>query len=505
MGDEFTPARMTVLTSIDTVGLQSFVFGSQRLRDIVAASAAVSALLSEEGLRPHLGHAGTVHLAAGGNALVEHDDIDEARRFVARFTMNLAEQEPALGVSVVHVDAADQPTLRQLGSAQARRKLTRPPVAMQIGFGFTESCIESGRPAEDMADFDGRRRATAGDILRRRQRLLPAPPEEAVAEARRSLDDPEVAVDWAWLVDDLAVGAPKPEIAVVHLDGTGIGARIAGQVGLLSAAGIETLTLVSIELAEVFGSLSTEAVVRTAGHGARRAAGGTYVLPVRPVLQGGDDLTFVCRATLGVPLATKLLARLAATKPNMLEDDPIRAAAGVAIGPVGSPLWALVDHAHALTAKAKAGALAMQGWAYDWHVGLPGDDIDHLRSAHLGVDAPGHSSLTARPYVRGSQTADLLAALLSASAPAGNSPPGLGGIRSPWWRDHRTALRRLADLVRGGDGELAMAAACQHFERATGVDPAAHPGSAWRSLGWLAGRSVLLDAVELVDRWEDLP
>ncbi len=52
-------------------------------------------------------------------------------------------------------------------------------------------------------------------------------------------------------------------------------------------------------------------------------------LPFRPIVFGGDDVTFVCEGRLGLPLAAHYLARLAE---GILPDgDPLYARAGIAI------------------------------------------------------------------------------------------------------------------------------------------------------------------------------
>src|SRR6185312_4842133 len=58
-------------------------------------------------------------------------------------------------------------------------------------------------------------------------------------------------------------------------------------------------------------------------------AGDRLLLPVRPILYGGDDLTFVCHGRLGLALAERYLRAFAAAPAS--DGQPLSACAGVAI------------------------------------------------------------------------------------------------------------------------------------------------------------------------------
>src|SRR5437667_1637190 len=91
---------MPVLTAIDVLGIQSYVFASNRLRDAVGASWVVhSATSKRDGL---LSWEGQVLVGSGGNAVLQFRDLDQARAFAGEYTYRLFREAPGIQVAVVH-------------------------------------------------------------------------------------------------------------------------------------------------------------------------------------------------------------------------------------------------------------------------------------------------------------------------------------------------------------------------------------------------------------------
>ena len=74
-------------------------------------------------------------------------------------------------------------------------------------------------------------------------------------------------------------------------------------------------------------------------------------LPFRPIIFGGDDVTFVSEGRLGLPLAAHYLARLSETE--MPDGDPLYARAGIAIVKSHYPFARAYELAEALCESAK--------------------------------------------------------------------------------------------------------------------------------------------------------
>ncbi len=139
---------MPVLTGIDVLGVQRYVFASNRLRDVVAASWLVHWAIAVDGALHESG--GDVLLASGGNAIVRFADLGSARNFAARYTRRLYDEAPGLEVVVVHRGFDDGGLASALGRLQvdiARAKLERVPSAPQLGLSVTAACRITGLPA----------------------------------------------------------------------------------------------------------------------------------------------------------------------------------------------------------------------------------------------------------------------------------------------------------------------------------------------------------------------
>jgi hypothetical protein len=98
-------------------------------------------------------------------------------------------------------------------------------------------------------------------------------------------------------------------------------------------------------------------------------------LPFRPIVFGGDDVTFVCEGRLGLPLAAHYLSRLA--EEELPDGDPLYARAGVAIVKTHYPFARAYELADALCASAKdliqdIDRQTRRVAALDWHFAVTG-------------------------------------------------------------------------------------------------------------------------------------
>jgi len=137
-----------VLTAVDVLGVQRYVFASNRLRDAVAASWLVHWATAADGALH--GTDGDILLASGGNAVVRFADIDAARSFAARYTRRLYDDAPGLDVVVTHrgyEEGGLAGALERILVDVARAKLERVPSTPQLGISVTAPCRITGLPA----------------------------------------------------------------------------------------------------------------------------------------------------------------------------------------------------------------------------------------------------------------------------------------------------------------------------------------------------------------------
>jgi len=333
-------------------------------------------------------------------------------------------------------------------------------------------------------------------------------------------------------------------LAVVHADGNGMGRRVTAigeRYGASAAAGrdrdalnrdyIEALRSFSEAVEEASVAAQKQmldalcarvdseagAIVHTNDSGrelnritlSRESGGaGRWSLPFRPLVFGGDDLTFVCDGRLGLALAIDYVERFedktqrAFEKRDRLKDwcDPVTACAGVAVVKAHYPFARAYDLAETLTGRAKKLRRSIrgrrEGWdgaCLDWHFaqGELAGDLDLIREREYEVAA---GDLTLRPVVLGEHplpTGDQMRAWPVVQE-------GIEAFQSDkeGWAGRRNKIKRLRDALRGGQTEV------EKFTDAHGDLPSLSNTSVSKvpsSSGWADGRCAYFDAVELAD------
>lgn len=121
-------------------------------------------------------------------------------------------------------------------------------------------------------------------------------------------------------------------IAVVHIDGNGMGAqvqKVLKQEKKYEAA-VPTLREKSKEISSIFENTYREMLKALLSYLKRQGRDneGNILMPLRPIVMDGDDFTFVCTAHLAIPLATGFLTELIKGQEGSAEK--ISACAGIA-------------------------------------------------------------------------------------------------------------------------------------------------------------------------------
>jgi len=529
---------MPVLTGVDILGIQSYVFGSNRLRDVLAASWMVEYVTQSEQLAqwPSL-RPSTILLAAGGSSTLEFVSMDAARRWTAHYTRWLQDTAPGLDAVVVHRSFDGHClawALRALQVDIARAKLERCPSVPQLGLSVTASCSITGLPAtgEDHGALVSPRivqlRAVVEKARRRWGELLRSPEQEAGYE-----------LEFPAEID--LMGRTRGQaslVGVVHVDGNDVGKLIMrwlercieqnvnqedvrkqyeewssamtelGQVVMRALVARTAKCIRTKDDYHVLDGTPHDLGFRLHNPGNERTRRDVF-LPLCPVLLGGDDLTFLCDGRIALDLAASALDEFARHAIPHLgpggESMPLTACAGVALVKAHAPFHRSYELAEDLCRSAKRARRAANekrsgtetGCWIDWYVGgtRPGQGVEAMR--HRAY-RHGGNHLTMRPYpLMGIENEDrswgwLDRQLLGPGDTHGTANQGLRGAAC--WVGSRSRVKLLRALVTSGG-----AAIRRQVEAWRAIDTELRLPAALDDSGFVGAGTPLLDAIELLD------
>lgn len=379
---------------MDTVSIQKYVFGSNTLRDNLGASHIVNQLFGHtavislaeafgleidevvEIVRHWHEEPGKmlmddpsipfeVGVAGGGKALMFFRDWGRAKVFIETFTRDLLTKAPGLQLAVA-VDKEFPPDqdfshrLESLYIQLAQNRSRYFPVTTLQNHGITAIYSETGTSL-NLYSTDVEKKYIS---IEKATKLEAADDEEKFLEEIIKVRYPSYCfsnrMDW------LGQTEGNSYIAVVHIDGNNMGKWF------IKSPSLEDYRRRSKSLqavtTESFWSLVDEAVcimdklTQENGFDIKKDDKGRKYLPLRPVILGGDDITFICEGGLGLYFAEKFLqiwtenANSQLSKHEKPDNCEFSACAGIAIANTKYPFYRTYSFAEELCASAKMSA-----------------------------------------------------------------------------------------------------------------------------------------------------
>jgi len=535
------------LTLLDTTGIQDYIFASNRLQENIGASELVyrattlwafKALEETVGAKHNILNGGSLdwgfdesqHIeekdsplmaeviqAAGGNTVILFRDDKQAHKFVEKLTFQILKAAPGLTVLAQHdnfdFDSACLPdALKTLHEKMQKHKLSRRGSSPMSGLGVTAICDSTGLPA--VTTLGGR------IIVNGKSEPLGLKGEDdsslisAEAAAKRGWRKyanerlnsilKNAADGFTFPYDLEKIGRNKGEesyVAVIHADGNRMGDRVRAIGDKVKTPKdnrpfIEELRAFSKKIDNISQS-ALESVVGLVVQAVKHEdipfvedEDGKY-LPFRPLVFGGDDVTFVCSGLIGVSLAAAYIEAFekAAQK---YEVDDFHASAGISIVKMHYPFARAYKLAEELTASAKTLNRKPQDdcSAIDWHFaqsGLSGS-LEMIRRKEYTLEDK-KSKLNLRPLT------------LSVGVKSWRTVKGVMSTFNKDWAEQHNKVIALREVLRKGSGNFTRDY-LQDFDLLKKKLPAIEGmGEEIQTSGWDKGVCYYFDAIELLDHY----
>ncbi|MEH6540588.1 hypothetical protein [Halopseudomonas sp.] len=284
-------------------GIQSFLFASGKLRDMLNGSELLDYLCSEQGyldqtldaldLRPR------VVRQAGGSFYLLFKNEHDARRLQAVWRLACAEWVPGLEVVDVVVSGSS-----------ARETIAHGLAALRLQRNRLQGDFPRPGPLADRAPRTGLAAVAslhgeALDASTLRQRSFERPQDNRQLTARFMSEEAIWPVNFEQDAPQLTrfpLGNSSL-IGLVHADGNGLGELLR----LIAKACSDADDEVYVRLYRQFSELVTRATLQATDEASRdvlRPHAEQGVMPARPLILGGDDLTLITRADLALPFVS---------------------------------------------------------------------------------------------------------------------------------------------------------------------------------------------------------
>lgn len=344
-------------------GIQEFIFKTNKLKEIVGASEIVEQICTEDFF--HEAKIGkddkNLILSAAGNIKYVFEEKDKANleNLVRNFPKFVMLKAPGILISQAVIQITDNNVAEAMTNLEIALKQQRNKVPMPIETGFM--CIERARRTggngikfqdNEVIDEATKSKHNAAESIKLFQKLL---------GGIKFKEDQDLAFD----ITDITKTGHNKWIAVVHADGNGLGNIIQNLGEILTKSdkfydfskAIEEATKAALQTA--FVNIIEKDKIDF--HLNEQNSNKKYRYPIRPIIIGGDDVTYIIRADLALQFTETYLKEFEInTRKNFKEigdyeqlKNGLTACAGIAFVKESYPLHYALDLAEQLTKDAK--------------------------------------------------------------------------------------------------------------------------------------------------------
>lgn len=375
----------TVAVLIDIMSIQRYIFSSNKLKMNLGASYIIETLFNDFKDDKSIKE---IVYTGGGNALLYFDNKENASKFLKQWSKKTLIEYPGLHINCSIDDNFDTSNFKgSLDRLYKKLNNTKGKVLTNTSissYGFNAECNETGLSQENCFE-DGQYISKEAYVKIKASKK---------ADERLMDKYKDILQDYKFTNELDKLGSSKGEdshIAVVHIDGNGIGEKFkeckTGEERRKLSEGLkktveESFKYLLQHIIDNYDNISDELSLDG------------KILPIRPIVLGGDDITFVCDAKLGV-----YLAKLYMEEFRDLQGNNLSSCAGVSIVKMKYPFYSAYQMAEELCSNAKKTRKENKdnGSWIDFNIayGNMNMSLHELREKHFKID---NKALTMRPY-----------------------------------------------------------------------------------------------------------
>ncbi|MDX9955151.1 MAG: hypothetical protein RBT75_13690 [Anaerolineae bacterium] len=485
------------LLLVEASGIQDYIFGSNQLAQNIGASELVRRA-TEDWVETLTTPEQRVY-TGGGNAMLLFDTEPEAEDLARQLTRRVLEEAPGLHLLVARQRFKEgelRQTHQQLREKLAQRKLEHRPSTPLLGLGVTAACVYTGAPAVAVQD---------GQLISAEVQAKLGATEDGKIRLRQQLRQIKKDYEFVYDFNDFGTKGESSYLTVIHTDGNRMGERIQALAGatdetyaealkafsdsVRTAAGIALNSTVNLLLQNIVEVEGEDGKIREAiaGRVPCPEKGGIIHLPFRPIVFGGDDVTFVCEGRLGLALAAHYLRVFSAQ--SLSDKELAHARAGVAVVKSHYPFSRAYELAEDLAASAKRyiSETKLRFTALDWHFAVGGLvlPLSEIREREYTVSAGKllMRPLSLTPITNDGRSWDTFTSIMAE-------------FNGDMWADKRNKIKALREALREGPQSVERFLAL-YTDRTPLPEIKALPSMAKQ--GWQGSRCGYFDAIEALD------
>lgn len=392
----------------DVSGIQKYIFSSNKLIENVGSSMLVEKVLKKfliEAIKESVSNidnfkedwmtynkfhakynpeieAETIYIG-GGNALVCYKNKEIYEEVSSRLAQKVFMETYSLRVTSAYIEtnfesfSCDREKL--IGELDRIKQSEYNNLPLQ-GISITKQDNNTGQPISNCYDNKSKRYISVETYLKNKGFELYASEYDEYIKSK----------DTAYVknIDDIVDKNVDSYIGLVHIDGNNMGKKIKDAIEskVDYEEAIKIIRNISKEIDEIYGNVFEETVYlyvkyteninsKDKNSSSKKGEDNKFILPIRPIVLNGDDITFICKGNLAIDTVVRFLKMIDNSRISSIYDDKISACAGIALVRSHFPFYRAYEIAEQCcsNAKKKAKLIAAEegqdvGSWFDFHI-----------------------------------------------------------------------------------------------------------------------------------------